>query len=156
MPLLDPLRAPTGDRILVEDLRLPARIGVRPSEQGREQTVDLSLEIGLPSVVACRSDDVAHTIDYTAVVEALGRLAVSRHFNLVEHLAEEIARRVLDDFGGPWVAVRLRKVNVVPGARFVGVAIVRRRGLLRRLASLRGPVRDAAMAPARLAAPLER
>ena len=120
-------RANAVDCVLIEDLRLQARVGVRPYEQVREQTVDLSLEIGLPSARAFLSDDVGHTIDYTAVVEALTLLCVRRHFNLVESLAEEIARMLLDEFGAGWAKVRLRKVNVVPGTRFVGVRITRKR-----------------------------
>jgi len=123
--------AAAGDRVLIEDLRLPARLGVLPSEHECEQTVDLSLEVGLPSLRPFQSDDIHHAINYVAVVDALAHLCVSRHFNLVENLAEEISRMVLDEFDSKWVSVRLRKIDVVPDTRFVGVSIVRRQKLFR-------------------------
>lgn len=114
-----------GDRVIIEELCIPARIGVYASEKKRVQTICVSLEFGLPSQACFRSDDVADTIDYALVVERIRRLAVSRHFNLVEFLAEQVARLVIDEFGALWVRVRARKIGVVPGAAFVGTAITR-------------------------------
>ncbi len=115
----------SGDRVIIEELRIPARIGVYASEKKRVQTVCLSLEFGLPGQACFRSDDVEDTVDYSRVADRLRRLVVSRHFNLVEFLAEQIARLVIDEFGVLWVRVRARKIGVVPGAAYVGVAITR-------------------------------
>lgn len=114
-----------GDRVLIEELRIPARIGVYAAEKKRVQTVCLTLEFGLPDQACFRSDDVADTIDYTLVAERLRRLAVSRHFNLVEYLAEQVARLVIEEFGALWIKVRARKIGVVPGAAYVGTVITR-------------------------------
>lgn len=114
-----------GDRVIIEELRLPARIGVYDDEKTREQTICISLEFGLPSQACFRSDDVADTIDYAQVAQALRCLAVSRHFNLIEYLADQAARLVIDEFGALWVKVKARKIGVVPGAAFVGTAITR-------------------------------
>lgn len=56
-----------GDRVIIEDLRIPARIGVYAAEKKRVQTICLTLEFGLPSRACFRSDDVADTIDYSLV-----------------------------------------------------------------------------------------
>lgn len=121
----DPADTLVGDRVIIEDLRIPAYIGVYTHEKGRTQTVSLCLEIGLPSQVCFRSDAVEHTIDYGAVAGSLRALAVSRHFNLIEFFAEQVSRVVLEQFGALWVKVRIRKIRVVPGAEYVGVAITR-------------------------------
>lgn len=113
------------DRVFIEELRIPARIGVYASEKNRIQTICLTLEFGLPSQACFRSDKVQDTIDYAVVADQLRRLAVSRHFNLVEFLAEEIARLVIDEFGVLWIKVRVRKICVIPDAAFVGTAITR-------------------------------
>lgn len=114
-----------GDRVIIQDLRVPAYIGVYENEKGRTQTVSLCLEMGLHSQACFRSDAVEHTIDYGAVARVMRELAVSRHFNLVEFLAEQMSRVILDDFGALWVKVRLRKINVLPEADYVGVVITR-------------------------------
>jgi len=42
--------------------------------------------------------------------------------------AERIANLILDEFGAPWVKVTAAKLGILPNAKFVGVAIERRRG----------------------------
>lgn len=115
------------DRMIIEKLRLPARVGVYAHEKERTQTICLSLEIGLPDQACHVSDALEDTICYMTVTEALRALAVSRHFNLVETLAEQVAREVLGH-GARWVAVRVGKVGIVEGAQAVDIAITRRAG----------------------------
>lgn len=114
-----------GDRVIIEDLRVLARVGVYPHEKLRSQSVSISLEIGLLSQACFQTDAVGDTIDYGAVASAIRRLTISRHFNLVEYLAEHIARLVLDDFQALWVKVRVYKLHILPDTRHVGVAITR-------------------------------
>jgi dihydroneopterin aldolase len=47
-------------------------------------------------------------------------------FNLVETLAEQIARVIVTEFGVSWVKVRLNKQGAIRGARDVGIEIERR------------------------------
>jgi dihydroneopterin aldolase len=114
-----------GDRVIIDELRIPARIGVYASEKRRVQPVCFSLEFGLPHRACFSSDDVADTIDYAEVARRVRWLAVSRHFNLVEYLAEQVAQMIIDEFGAQWVKVRALKIGVVPDAAYVGTAIVR-------------------------------
>jgi dihydroneopterin aldolase len=50
------------------------------------------------------------------------------HFGLVETLAEQVARLILEKFGLPWVRVVLNKPGAVRGSKDVGVMIERARG----------------------------
>lgn len=114
-----------GDRVIIDELRIPSRIGVYVDEKKHVQTVCLSLEFGLPNPTCFSSDEVEDTVDYARVADRLRWLAVSRHFNLVEFLAEQVARLVMDEFGVLWVRVCARKIDVVPDAAYVGTAITR-------------------------------
>ncbi len=114
-----------GDCVIIEELRLPARVGVYDYEKSCGQTICISLKFGLPSQACFRTDNVADTIDYAQVAEALRRLTVSQHFNLIEYLAEQVARLVIDEFGALWVRVKARKIGIVPDAAFVGAVITR-------------------------------
>ncbi|THD63402.1 MAG: dihydroneopterin aldolase [Bradyrhizobium sp.] len=114
-----------GDRVIIEDLRIPACIGVYPHEKIQKQVITLNIEMGLATQVCFRSDQVQDTIDYAAVADALKRLAVSRHFHLIEGLAEQISNVVIDSFGASWVKVHIRKIGVIPDAKCAAVAITR-------------------------------
>ena len=71
------------------------------------------------------SDDIGDTIDYAVVVKRLRSELASRHFKLLEKLAEYIAALLLDDFGAPWVRVSIAKIGVMRDVRRVGVIIER-------------------------------
>lgn len=115
----------SGDRVIIEDLRIPASIGVYPHEKVQQQAIVLNVEMGLAAQTCFRSDRVEDTIDYAAVADALKRLAVSRHFNLIEHLAEQMSNVILDHFGASWVKMRVSKIGVIPDATCAAVAITR-------------------------------
>ncbi|MEZ5646228.1 MAG: dihydroneopterin aldolase [Burkholderiaceae bacterium] len=133
------------DRIVIERLRLPARLGILDHERLREQTVCVNLEFGLPSTSCFESDDIEDTINYAVVADRLRALATCRHYNLVEYLAEQMANLVLEEFGASWVKLQCRKIRVVPECRYVGVSITRYRQ-----ASLSYPARALAQTEASL------
>ena len=115
------------DAIQLRDLRVQALIGIHKRERHVAQTVSIDLDIGLPGAKVFQSDKVADTIDYEQVSIRIGALAGSGHFKLVETLAERIARLLLEEFGAPWVKVSVAKIGILGNAKFVGVAIERKR-----------------------------
>jgi dihydroneopterin aldolase len=115
------------DSILVRDLRIDVLIGIHKRERHIPQTVSIDLDIGLPGTTVFATDKVADTIDYEQVALAIKALAGTGHFRLVETFAERIARLLIDDFKAPWVKVSAAKIGILPNAKFVGVAIERRR-----------------------------
>lgn len=115
------------DAILIRDLRVQALIGIHKRERHVQQTLSLDLDIGVPGDAVFASDKVADTIDYEQAALAIGALAGSGHFRLVETFAERVARLLIDDFGAPWVKVSASKIGILGNARFVGVSIERSR-----------------------------
>ena len=113
------------DIIFLDDVRLSTWIGVYDWERQAPQTVELSLEIGLPDRDAGHSDDLADTIDYEAVLKRLQADLAEQHFLLIEALAEHIAEVILHDFGAPWLRLKLAKPGILRNVRRVGVMIER-------------------------------
>ena len=115
------------DSILVRDLRVEVLIGIHKRERHVAQVVSIDLDIGLPRNTVFDSDRVADTIDYEQVALRIKALAGSGHFKLVETFADRIAKLIIDDFKAPWVKVSAAKIGILPNAKFVGVAIERKR-----------------------------
>lgn len=113
------------DIIFIDELRVSTLIGIYPREKAMPQTVEMSLQIGTVTTSAGASDDIGDTIDYATVVERLRAELASQHFNLLEKLAEYVARLLLEDFGATWVRVSIAKLGMMPGVRRVGVVIER-------------------------------
>jgi len=113
------------DAVFIRQLRLPAWIGLYRHEKIAPQTIEIDLEIALPSAAAFKSGKVSDTIDYAVVVERVRALLAKERFGLVESLAERIANLVLEEFGSPRVKVSIAKLGVLREARQVGVCIER-------------------------------
>ena len=115
------------DILFMRDFRLQLIIGIYEWERKIPQPVRLDLEIGLPDHKAGETDDVADTINYGEVAASIVERFSSQPFELVETVAEKIARLVLDEFGAPWVKVSVTKFAIVRGIKELGIVIERNR-----------------------------
>lgn len=115
-----------ADKILINNLSFLANIGVNDWEKTFQQKLEVDLEVSFDLAKAAKSDDLADTLDYFALSQAVLQLANSRHFHLIEQLAEEIAQLLLGYAGVKKAKVYLRKPSAVPAASSVGVKISRK------------------------------
>ena len=111
--------------IFVHELRVDTRIGVYDWEQHLEQTLQIDLELELPSTKAFASDDFADALDYAAVVKRIRAFAADHPHKLLERFAEALADLLRTEFGSPWVRVSVAKLAPVRGVKRLGVAIER-------------------------------
>ena len=76
-----------------------------------------------------RSDQLADTVDYTAVVARIREISEGRRFNLIEALAATIADDLLQRFPVSRVRVRVRKpeVKLDAPAEFTAATVERSR-----------------------------
>ena len=121
--------SPALDAVFIRQLRLQAWIGLYRHEKIASQTIEIDLEIALPSDgTVFRTGKVADTIDYGVVVERIRALLAGERFGLVESLAERVADTILGEFRSPRVRVSVAKLGVLRDAKQVGVSIERSRG----------------------------
>ncbi|MDX5363234.1 MAG: dihydroneopterin aldolase [Pseudazoarcus pumilus] len=115
------------DFIFIEELRVQAWVGIYPREKAAPQMLELNLTFGVPDAAA-EHDDISDTIDYAEVVARIRVELQQRHFNLIETLGEFVVKLLFDEFGAPWVKLRIAKIGVMKDVRRVGVFIQRGRG----------------------------
>jgi len=113
------------NKIFIHDLRVQTRIGVYDWERRLPQTVRLDVELGLASDRVFATGDFADALDYAAVVKRLQALAADHPHQLLERFAQAIADIVQDEFGAPWVKVRVAKLAPIAGVRELGIEIER-------------------------------
>jgi 7,8-dihydroneopterin aldolase/epimerase/oxygenase len=114
------------DKIFLRSLTIECIVGIWEWERRVKQTVIIDLEMATDIRRAAASDRIEDTIDYKRVAKRLLAFVGESQFNLVESLAENIARVVVTEFGVAWVKVRLNKQGAIRGARDVGIEIERR------------------------------
>ncbi|MDQ6613721.1 MAG: dihydroneopterin aldolase [Actinomycetota bacterium] len=84
-----------ADRIELRGIRALGVHGLRPEEQDRAQPFAVDLDLTLDLRRPGESDDLAHTVDYGALAEAVVVEIAGTPAALLERLAERIATRVL-------------------------------------------------------------
>ncbi len=114
------------DIIFLHDFRAKTLIGIYPWERIVPQTIQIDLEIALPTSRACHSDDIQDALDYALVVERINKILKEKHFSLLEALAEHIARVILTEFHSPWVKVSVAKLGIIRAVKKLGVRIERK------------------------------
>lgn len=83
------------DHIRLGGLRLVGTHGVLAEERTRAQPFEVDLDLSVDLGAAARSDDLADTVDYGAVVDAAAAVVEGAHCALLERLAGCIADDVL-------------------------------------------------------------
>ena len=113
------------DKIFLDELKIDTIIGIWDWERKIRQTVVIDLEMSADIARAAASDEVVDTLNYKAVAKRLQAFVGDSSFQLVETLAENIARIIRDEFGVAWVRVKVHKPGAIRGSKDVGVEIER-------------------------------
>ncbi len=100
------------DSIRLTGIRSYGYTGYLAEEQVLGQWFEVDVTLWLDLSIAGKSDRITDTIDYRSIITSVQQLIKTSKFALVEKLATEIARSILDVGGISQVRVRLSK----PGA----------------------------------------
>jgi dihydroneopterin aldolase len=111
------------DRVFMHDLVLDVEIGVYTHEKGVTQRVRFSVDVDVIPASVALEDNIARAFDYDTIIKGIKDIVARGHINLVETLAEDVARHCLEHPRASSVLVRIEKLDKEPGA--VGVGIVR-------------------------------
>ncbi len=113
------------DIIYLHGLKVECVIGVWAWERRIKQPITIDLDMAADIRRAARSDELDDTLSYKGVAKRVTAFVGASRFKLVETLAEEVARVLLEEFAIPWVRVKVNKSGAVRGARDVGIIIER-------------------------------
>lgn len=83
---------PEADTIQLRGLRVLGCHGVLEEEHRRAQPFEIDLDLEVDLSRAGRSDALADTVDYGSVADSVRRVVEGEHSDLIEHLADRIAR----------------------------------------------------------------
>ena len=119
-----------SDVVFVTGLLIHAHHGVMEHESKVGQRFILDLELSIELKEAARSDKLADTVSYSAIVETASRAFTARSYKLVEAAAGAVAEAILAAFARTVsVRVTVHKPHAPIAATFadVGVTVVRTR-----------------------------
>jgi 7,8-dihydroneopterin aldolase/epimerase/oxygenase len=100
---------PRDDRITLSGVQLMPRIGVSPGERRLPQRCDADITLWGDFEAAGSTDSLDKAIDYSRVLSKVVEIAHSREYSLIETLAYQISREILQCFPARRVSVKVRK-----------------------------------------------
>lgn len=115
------------DRIYIRDLACRCIVGINPDERTKKQEVIINIVLCADLRRACASDDIAHTVDYKSIKQAVLDMAEHSSYSLIERLAAHIADICLSELAVRRVTVSVDKPGALRFARSVAVEITRER-----------------------------
>lgn len=111
--------------VIIEHYEVDASIGVFEWEKKIPQRLIFDLELSGDFSAASVTDILEDAIDYAAVCKAINTVVSSRHFNLLESLAENVVDKLFSLFPVQNLTLTINKPGAVPRAESVGVKIIR-------------------------------
>jgi len=110
--------------IFVRDMIVEMGIGIYDEEKGRRQRVRINVKAEPKKWPDAAHDNIEQTLSYEAIIKHIGEITQSRHFNLVETVADMIASACLGDGKIRKITVSVEKLDAYPFT-IPGVEIVR-------------------------------
>ncbi len=113
------------DIVFIRELRIKTVIGIYDWERKIKQDVVLDLEMAADIAEAAATDKIEDALDYKAVSKRIVSFVQESTYELVETLAEEIAKLIMTEFSVPWLRLTLNKQGALSMAKDVGIIIER-------------------------------
>lgn len=111
------------DRLDIKALSVNTRIGIHVWEQRIAQR--LLLDISIPTDCSHCNDELANTIDYDKLCQAVTNYVESNSFQLIETVANTVAELVKSKFNIAEVTVRVSKPHAIKNAGDIQITVNR-------------------------------
>ena len=117
------------DKIIIKEIEFIGHCGITEEERIVGQRLSADIELSIDITPAANSDRIQDSIDYVGVCHKMVSIGSEEHCNLLETLAERMAREILSNYNVSEILIRLRKcsVPVDPIKGYFGVEIIRSR-----------------------------
>lgn len=113
------------DKVFIKNLEIEAIIGIYDFERTTPQKVVFDMEMSWNIQKAAKSENIDDALNYKTLSDHLQDYVSNSEFQLIETLAEQVAKIVLEDYGVEWLSLTLHKPDALDGATDVGVKIIR-------------------------------
>ena len=115
------------DKIIIHNLRIPAKHGVYDFEKDKGGLFELDVEMYTDLSIAGKSDNLKDTVDYDEAVLLITTLFNEKDYNLIETVGEKISTELLNKYSIQKVVIRIRKPHapIMANLDTVEVEIIR-------------------------------
>ena len=112
-----------SDIVYIRGLVVRAIIGIEQREREEPQPIRVDVEMAADTAKAAATESIDDALNYRSVAKAIKAHIEAHPYQLVETLAERLAALIREEFGVPWVRLRVGKPGAVRFSEEVGVVI---------------------------------
>ena len=113
------------DTVFIQGLKATTTIGVYQHERKIKQTIIIDLKMSFDNRPPGLSDNLGDALDYEAISQrTISYVESSKHY-LIESMAENLSRLLLEEFSIDKLILTISKPGAVSTADNIGVRIVR-------------------------------
>lgn len=98
-----------GDRITLSGVKIYPRIGITQEERNSPQECLADLTLWYDMETAAKTDSLDQSIDYCLVLATMQTAVGAKEYNLIESLAYEIIKNVIQSYPIARARIKLRK-----------------------------------------------
>lgn len=113
------------DKVHIQGLSIQTTIGFFEWEKQIKQTLVIDVAMGWNTALAAENDELAKTLDYADISMKIAEFANDNPVDLIETLAERMAKFLMETYHIPWLKLKVAKPNAVHNALTVAVEIER-------------------------------
>ena len=113
------------DKVFIKGLEVEGIIGIFQWEREVKQIISVDIEMDFDNKRAAKSDSIEDALNYKLVGKRITSFVKNSKFQLVETLAENISKIILQEFPVTNVRVTLSKPGALRGSDSVGISIKR-------------------------------
>lgn len=115
-------------RLHISSLTLKCIIGILPWEREVPQKLVVDVWYEIDSVPFEEADDLADTVDYTAIVATIEKFAAENCLKLLESFTKRLATQLQHQFGLKWLRLHVKKPGAISKADGASASIEWSRG----------------------------
>ena len=115
------------DKIIIKEAQFRCNIGVSKEERAKKQNIVVDAELFFGIKKSSSTDDIKHTINYSQIHSLIKNIAEKKEYKLIETLAENIAKGILNNYTIKKVIIRVKKSKALAkkNVRYAAVEITR-------------------------------
>ncbi len=113
------------DRIFIKDLTLLLSVGIYDHEKAQKQRVVFNVVLDVASNYGLDLSSIDDVVSYELVHKDICAMANTRHYDLLEELAEDIAAYCLSYKRVLSAHIKIEKPDIIDNVSSVGIEIIR-------------------------------
>ena len=114
-------------KFIITNLSLLLSIGIHDFEKIKKQEVKFNINVDINPFLFPSENKLNSIVNYETIVKIISKLAKSKHYELLESLAEDIFSELFKNSNIHKIKLKIEKTQIIKNTSSVGIEITKKR-----------------------------